>query len=186
MTPSAGVFCGLVASALVSGVPLVLLAQRPASVPPLVRFVEATKEDERVSSAALREIAAGWRDSYTAMFTEIARLMKAPRRSTLESPADTDGLAVDGDDANAGARRPSNGLPDVPDRGSPIRRRLLAFLGKQTGKNFGDDLEKWQTWMWTLPYDPHPEYAALKRLVYAEVDPRMQAFPPRCEVDDPA
>ena len=32
--------------------------------------------------------------------------------------------------------------------------------------------------MWTLPYDPHPEYATLKGLVYGKVDPRMQAFFP--------
>ena len=178
MIPRGWILSVLGAAALVIGAPLVLLAQRPTSVPPLVRFVEATQDDERVSSAALREIAADWKDSYTAMFTDIARLMKAPRRSTLDAPADADGLAVDGDDSNDGARRPSNALPNVPDRGSPIRRRLLTFLGKQTGKNFGDDLEKWQIWMWTLPYDPHPEYATLKGLVYGKVDPRMQAFFP--------
>ena len=111
MIPRGWILSVLGAAALVIGAPLVLLAQRPTSVPPLVRFVEATQDDERVSSAALREIAADWKDSYTAMFTDIARLMKAPRRSTLDAPADADGLAVDGDDSNDGARRPSNALP---------------------------------------------------------------------------
>ena len=152
-----------------------LLAQRPAV--PLVRFIEATQEDERVAATALREIAAGWKDSFTPMFVDIARLMKAPKRATLDGSPQDDALAVDGDDANDNGRRRSN-IPNIPDRGSPIRRRLLAFLGKQTGKGFGDDLERWQTWMWTLPYEPHPEYTTLKGLVYGQVDPRMQAFFP--------
>lgn len=64
------------------------------------------------------------------------------------------------------------------DPGSPIRRRLLNFLGTQTGQGFGDDLNAWRRWMWTLPYEPHPDYARLKGLVYSEIDPRMRAFFP--------
>jgi transposase-like protein len=33
-------------------------------------------------------------------------------------------------------------------------------------------------WMWTLPYEPHPEYAAFKAHVYSQIDPRMRAFFP--------
>ena len=32
--------------------------------------------------------------------------------------------------------------------------------------------------MWRLPYDPHPDYAALKGLVYGQIDPRMREFFP--------
>jgi Protein of unknown function (DUF3179) len=30
--------------------------------------------------------------------------------------------------------------------------------------------------MWKLPYDPHPDYATFKGLVYGQIDPRMHAF----------
>ena len=65
---------------------------------------------------------------------------------------------------------------DVPDRGSPVRRRLIAFLSKQTGQPFGDDLTAWRDWMWQRPYDPHPQYAAFKGQLYGQIDPRMRAF----------
>ena len=83
--------------------PALLMAQRPAV--PLVRFIEATQEDERVASAALREIADGWKDSYTPLFADMARLMRAPRRATLDGSPQDDALAVDTDDSNDNARR---------------------------------------------------------------------------------
>ena len=66
----------------------------------------------------------------------------------------------------------------TPDPGSPVRRRLLQFLERQTGQRFGDDLDRWRTWLWSRSYEPHPDYAALKRAVYGELDPRMRAFFP--------
>ena len=41
---------------------------------PLTKFVEATWEDERTANAALREIAADWKNSYTSMFVDLARM----------------------------------------------------------------------------------------------------------------
>jgi Protein of unknown function (DUF3179) len=32
--------------------------------------------------------------------------------------------------------------------------------------------------MWSLPYEPHPDYAQFKGLVYGRIDPRMQRFFP--------
>ena len=162
------------AAVLVVGVARQPRSQRSALVP-LARFVEATQEDERVSSAALREIAAGWKDSYTPMFIDLARMMRPPRRASQDSAPDPD--VRDPEELDDRRRGPSD-LPGVADRGSPIRRRLLSFLGKQTGQRFGDDLAKWRTWMWALPYAPHPEYATLKGLVYGQIDPRMRAFFP--------
>ena len=94
----------LVAATLGIGAAPVLLAQGSAPVPPLVRFVEATQSDERVSATALREIAATWKDSYTPMFTDIARFMRAPARGTLDAPPDAGSSAVDRDDPTDGTR----------------------------------------------------------------------------------
>ena len=136
---------------------------QPVAPVALTRFVEATWEDERTATAALREIAAGWKNSYTSMFVDLARMMRPPRGTSDEAltPGSNSVDDVDADAGNGNAR-PSGLMPGVPDRGSPIRRRLLSFLEKQTGKRFGNDLNAWRTWMWSLPYDPHPDYARLK------------------------
>lgn len=49
---------------------------RQAATPPLERFVEASSADERIAKAALAQIAAQWKDSYAAMFVDMARLMR--------------------------------------------------------------------------------------------------------------
>ncbi len=56
------------------------------------------------------------------------------------------------------------------------RARLLSFLEKQTGQRLGSDLRRWRRWVWSLPYQPHPEYAALKADLYGRIDPRMASF----------
>ncbi|MCA1652435.1 MAG: DUF3179 domain-containing protein [Acidobacteria bacterium] len=146
------------------------------ATPSLERFVAASSADERIARAALVEIAAGWKDSYTPMFVDMARLLRPPRlsaRETVEQP-----LNLDDDRGVSSPERSFDNAPDLAVRGSPIRRRLLAFLGKQTGRGFGDDLGSWREWMWKLPYDPHPDYAAFKGLIYGQIDPRMRAFFP--------
>jgi len=59
---------------------------------------------------------------------------------------------------------------------NPVRTRLIRFLERQTGQRFGDDLGEWRAWLWSRPYDPHPDYAAFKAAVYSRVDPRMARF----------
>ena len=61
---------------------------------------------------------------------------------------------------------------------SPISRRLVRFLEKQTGKQFGGDLVRWWEWVWSLPYDPHPDYALFKGILYSSIDPNMRHFFP--------
>lgn len=152
-------------------------AQSTAQAPPLAGFIEATREDNRVASEALREIAASWKDGYASMFIDLARMMRGPRRAVSVSDDGTAPSFADGDNDNARGR-PDATAPDIADRGSPIRRRLLEFIGRQTRQSFGDDLDAWRQWIWSRPYDPHPEYAALKGTVYAQIDPRMRAFFP--------
>ena len=154
----------------------VVSGQAPQSAPvPLARFVEATQSDDRIAAPALQAIAAGWKNSYTAMVIDLARMMRPPRQ--LQADASI-GTPRPTDDSDSDGRRPSIEMPMANDLGSPIRRRLLTFLSKQTGQRFGDDLAMWRKWMWTLPYDPHPDYTALKGLVYGQIDSRMREFFP--------
>ncbi|MGD9935054.1 MAG: DUF3179 domain-containing (seleno)protein, partial [Dehalococcoidia bacterium] len=163
---------GLMIVALLSGGAWLL--QTSGHVP-IVRFIEATSSDSQISARALSEISAGWRDAYTALFIDLARVMRPPRRliSPEESPSSP--FSPDADD---GSGRLRSSAPVVSDAGSPVRRRLLQFLERQTGQRFGDDLDRWRTWTWSRTYEPHPDYAALKRAVYGELDPRMRAFFP--------
>jgi len=155
---------------------VVIVALWQAVPPPLESFVEASSADERIARAALQRITAGWKDSYAAMFIDMVRFMRPPRRST-EATAEPP-LTLDDDRGTSGLERPLNDAPDLANRGSPIRRRLLSFLEKQTGRRLGDDLNMWREWMWKQPYDPHPDYAAFKGLIYGQIDVRMRAFFP--------
>jgi hypothetical protein len=66
--------------------------------------------------------------------------------------------------------------PPTPD--SLARARLLRFLEQQTGRQFDPQLRGWRRWMWSLPYDPHPDYAQFKRDLYGRIDRRMARFFP--------
>jgi hypothetical protein len=142
--------------------------------PELSLFFQATSEDRREAEAALAQIATHWRDGLTPMVIDMVRLM-----SPLQSgSAFTGGSAVNLDNPEAlGTPAAGSALPSAASAaGSPIRRRLIRFLEKQTGKRFGDDLDRWRVWMWSLPYAPHPDYAAFKGHVYGNVDPRLRNF----------
>ena len=58
------------------------------------------------------------------------------------------------------------------------RARIVAFLERQTKQRFGDDLGRWREWMWSLPYEPHPDYTTFKRELYGRIDPKMRLFFP--------
>ena len=63
--------------------------------------------------------------------------------------------------------------------GSPIRQRLIDFLERQTGQQFGQDLNRWYQWMWRLPDAPHRDYGPFKGLLYGgRIDERMMNFFP--------
>jgi hypothetical protein len=54
--------------------------------------------------------------------------------------------------------------------------RLAEFLEQQTGQTFGEDVERWREWSWSLPYAPHPQYGDFKGRLYAQLDPRFVVF----------
>ncbi len=160
-------------------------AQLPAP-PPLDLFLAATSPDNRVAKAALDSLAAQWRDSYTPMIIDMARLLRpAPRPSAPSGGADIGAQPTDGPDDgdDPGVRSPGAELAAMAGTGvtreSMIRSRLISFLEKQTRKRFDLSLNGWRAWMWSLPYEPHPEYARFKGMVYGGgIDPRMQRFFP--------
>ena len=56
---------------------------------------------------------------------------------------------------------------------------LMGFLQEQTGQRFGGDLAGWQRWIWSQPYDPHPDHGYFKGQWYSRIDPRFAEFFPR-------
>ena len=148
-----------------------------ANHPDILLFFQAASSDAKVAKAALREIETHWRDGYTPMFIDLARLLRPSARTGVPGvgvePVISPVKHIDVQANLQSARTPVEGLRDP---GSPIRRRLLQFLKKRTGQKFGDDLDGWRRWMWSLPYEPHPEYAFFKAGVYRNIDPRMTEF----------
>ncbi len=160
-------------------------AQAPGP-PPLDVFFAAASSDNRVARTALDRLAREWRDAYTPMIIDMARLLRpAPRPTAPSGGADTGAPPIDGPDDGEdsgtralGSELASGGGTGVT-RESMIRSRLIAFLEKQTRKRFDQSLNGWRAWMWSLPYEPHPEYARFKGMVYGgAVDERMQRFFP--------
>lgn len=69
-------------------------------------------------------------------------------------------------------RRTSLGTPTAWTRIT----RLVRFLEDHTGQQFGHDVTRWRDWVWSLPYDPHPQYGTFKGRLYGQIDPRFQEF----------
>ena len=60
---------------------------------------------------------------------------------------------------------------------SAIRRRLLTFLGQQSGQPFGEDTARWRDWVRASPARSSAQsYARFKRALYAQVDPLADTF----------
>jgi hypothetical protein len=60
---------------------------------------------------------------------------------------------------------------------SAIRRRLMAFLGQQNGRSFGDDTARWRDWVRASPARSSAQsYARFKRALYAQVEPLADTF----------
>jgi hypothetical protein len=129
-------------------------ALAPGTHPSLKVFFDAANPDDRQALPALRELARLWRPGYVAMLVDLTRVL---------------------DQLAEAARNPAQ----PADR---IIIRLVRFLEERTRRAFGRNVAAWQRWMWELPYEPHPDFAEFKGLVYANIDPRMRNFfPPRVE-----
>lgn len=159
----------------------VAVGAQSAAPPPLVLFYDAASPDEARSKAALEALAAQWRDSYTSMIIDLVRLLR-PAARVIDDTSAAEFGAVDDAGAEGGEttrRRDDFGggaMLRPLSRESLTRARLLQFLEKRTGKRFNPQLRGWRDWMWTLPYEPHPDYAEFKGAVYSRIDTRMSRF----------
>lgn len=174
-------FVAIVAALLLASEP----AAAPTQAPDIRRFFQAASLDEDEAEAALEALAEGWRDGHAALLVDIARFFPSARRrtSTLSRDVFRDDPVIPGLDP-ASEDLPFERVSDVGEPAAPafmspqarVRARLVRFLEKQTGERFGDDLRKWRKWLWNRPYEPHPDYALFKAVLYSQIDERMSAF----------
>jgi hypothetical protein len=171
--------CGIAVALVLALASLSALAEQTADVPPLQVFVDAAALDDKIARPALDRLATSWRDSYTAMIIDMMRLMRrAPRQGEPDIMTPSFGDEEAGAASAAGGQsRDEFGARPLP-RESIVRARLLRFLEKQTSRRFDETLNGWREWMWTLPYEPHPQYGEFKGIVYSQIDQRMRAFFP--------
>jgi hypothetical protein len=149
-------------------------------VPDIRLFFEAASLDEKRSKAALEALAVSWRDGYAPMIVDLARFMRAREPLAGGGAVEAEPPASDGDERSGpgAARRAGSDLPAARPvhPTTPVRERLLRFLGERTGQKLGDDLRAWRRFLWSRPYEPHPDYVAFKGALYGQVDRRMAAF----------
>ena len=132
-------------------------------------FAAANPEDDDAAEAALERIAPFWRDGYAMILRDMMRLMQPP-----PPPRPT----IDLSDPN----RPAPAFEYTLRREHPstkVWRRLMEFAEDRTGEGFRGDIDRFQRWIWSLPYEPHPDYALFKGEWFAAIDRRFREFFPR-------
>lgn len=151
-------------------------AQSPAAEaePSWGTFLAADSRDRQTAQDALAAIARQWRDDYAGLIIDLARFHPPARPSPSEERIE----GVDPEGAmGAGQQAPGFDTPPAGAAvGSEVRRRLTAFLQRQTGQRFGDDLRAWRRWLWSRPVRPHSRYSEFKGELYARIDPRFRTF----------
>jgi hypothetical protein len=137
-------------SGLAAAGPVGVTAQEADSHPDLQQMILVAAGDDDVAQAALDEVSSAWRNGYSGMFFDMLRFMRPPQPRSTE--------------------------PEHPT--TKVFQRLIRLLEEQTGERFGNDVNRWQQWIWQQPYDPHPEYGQFKGLWYGQIDPRFSEFFP--------
>ncbi len=160
---------------------VLLLGAAPTGAPPdLGLFAQAASLEAGPARESLKRLAGSWKDDYAALLVDLARFMPAPARShgTIDLERPSPSSRIDAIEDAAGPSRERFAPPEAPpaDPTVHVRERLVRFLEKQTGQRFGHDLQRWRQWMWSRPYAPHPDYAAFKGALYAQIDARMGSF----------
>ena len=158
-------------------------AQSSDAAPDLDLFAQTAAADDAVADAALDQLAESWRDGYVGPLRDLMRLMTAPTRTTRSIDA---GLGQDpAGDPGLDQQAPSDpGQAGSDDPSTAVWRRLARFIEDRTGIRLRDDqdLPDLGEWLWAQPYDPHPDYANFKALLYGQIDPRFRDFfPPDTE-----
>lgn len=151
---------------------------RPSDHPPIEWFLDLASPDEAVVNEALGRLSLQWRDGYAAMILDLARFTRPHEAGHSVDVSDVlpkpDPQGLTAMPQHAGAQFAS--FERQGDATTRLRARLLRFLRRQTGQRFGDDLDRWRVWSWSLPNSPHPDYMAYKAELYARVSPAIAAF----------
>lgn len=53
---------------------------------------------------------------------------------------------------------------------------IMDLLHDRTGKKLGGESDRWYEWIWSKPYNPHPEYAQFKSALYSRIDDRFKEY----------
>jgi len=165
---AAAVIATITVVVAVSG--LVALRQSPAVDPSLDEFYLLTAVDDDVADAAIEVIETHWRDGYAGILWDMLRFLRPP----IDRPSQGSSVRRSTDPVEAPGLQPP--VPEHPS--ARVFRRLVGLLESQTGQRHGNDILRWQQWMWQQPYLPHPEYAAFKGRWYSQIDPRFREFFP--------
>jgi hypothetical protein len=142
--------------------------------PPIQLFFAAASADAKQAGDALDTIGRNWRNSYTSLIVDVARFLGAARRNY--GPDLFEQRMPAADEFRPDWTPPPGAPASQAAQPGSARARLIRFLEQQTKQHFGDDLGKWRAWMWSLPYDPHPDAMRFKAALYTPVDPRMGQF----------
>jgi hypothetical protein len=112
-------------------------------------FLEVASYNDAESIRALTQIGGNWNDSYVPLLVDLTRFLFPPRNSMAD--------------------------PEFP-QVHPARARVAQLLKNKTRKSYSDDFKRWRVWMWSMPYNAHPDYLNFKRILYGRVDKRMSLF----------
>ncbi|MFW6198181.1 MAG: DUF3179 domain-containing protein [Acidobacteriota bacterium] len=159
-------------------------AAEPGQEEPDIRlFFQAASTDQGEAEAALDRIGERWRDPYAAMLIELIRLMPGggPTVADGARPESGAGEIIDPETGLGQRSDPLQGPSRFARNRDPrvrARRRLVSFLEDHTGQDFGDDLDAWRRWLWSLEYEPHSRYGFFKGQLYGAIDERFRNFFP--------
>lgn len=158
---------------------LVAPATAQSSDPDIRFFFQAASADQKVQKDALKEIEKGWRDGYAIMLVEMARFLPSGKGGDDRQIQGGGETLVDSENPGGGGGDPLEGGSRFASRRDPrvqARERLLGFLKDRTGQRFGDDFDAWVEWIWSQPYEPHPQYGVFKANAYAGIDDRFRQY----------
>jgi hypothetical protein len=158
--------------------------EQPAAAPehPDIRlFFQAAAPDRDVQHEAFDQIEAQWRDGYAIMLVDLIRFLPSgkgdddPVAAVMGNP-EADASTGAGDMSNVDPLRGGSAFASRRNPRVQARESLVSFLERQTGQDFGDDLQSWREWSWTQQYDPHPQYGAFLAYIWGQLDPTFRNY----------
>ncbi len=161
------------------------LAAQESTDPPIQLFFQAAQPDKKASEQALEEIGKQWKNGYAAMLVEWIRFLPSGKRrvqpAAIGGGGDAPvGLTTERDIANPDLgdnfRSDRQRFANRRDPRIQTRERIMKFLEKRTGQKFGDDLDRWRRWIWSQPYDPHPQMGVFLANLFGRIDPAFRNF----------